>query len=426
MKKALGNVIQSAAVRTLVTIERLQAGAALNPLDPRFREDPYPTYKRLRERDPVHRSRLTGGMVLTRYADCASVLRDPSFSSDDRIRPDFEKNQQTAIRNGVMTAEEVDDRGSMLRLDPPDHTRLRSLVNKAFTPRTVETLRPRIERIVEDQLDAVASAGRMDVIRDLAYPLPVTVIAEMLGIPTEDRERFKHWSDEAIRSLGFGSVGDAKRSMQAYRELRAYLEPIVAQRRSEPREDLISALVVAEEEGDKLSTSEVFATIILLLVAGNETTTNLIGNGMLALLRHREQLELLRNDLSLMGSAVEELLRFDSPVQFTSRMPLEDVVLDGRRLAKGSEVLLVIGAANRDPEQFADPDRLDVTRTDVRHLSFGNGIHYCLGAPLARIEGQIAISALIRRFPNMRPAIEKPRRGDNLLLRGLTALPVVF
>jgi hypothetical protein len=330
------------------------------------------------------------------------------------------------VKRGIMSADEINDRSSMLRMDPPDHTRLRSLVSKAFTPRTVETLRPRIEQIVEDQLDAVAAAGQMDVIRDLAYPLPVTVIAEMLGIPIEDRERFKHWSDEAIRSLGFSNEDDARRSMQATRELRAYLQPIVEQRRREPREDLISALVAAEEQGDKLSTDEVFSTIILLLVAGNETTTNLIGNGLLALLRNPQQLELLRDDPALIENAVEELLRYDSPVQFTSRIPLEQIEIDGRHIPAGKELLLVLGGANRDPAQYVDPDRLDVTRKEIRHLAFGHGIHFCLGAPLARLESQTALLALVQRFPRMRLAVAEPKRGDNILLRGLAELPVTI
>jgi hypothetical protein len=426
MKKALQRAVQAGAIRVLTSIERVQSGVSFNPIDPRFKDDPYPVYKRLREKDPVHRSRLTGGMILSRYNDCSFALRDSRFSTDDRRRPDFAKQQAEAIKRGISTAEEMDDRGSMLRMDPPDHTRLRSLVSKAFTPRTVETLRPRIEQIVEDQLDAVTSAGKMDVIRDLAYPLPVTVIAEMLGIPIEDRERFKHWSDEAIRSLGFSDIDDARRSVQATRELRAYLEPIVEQRRREPREDLISALVAAEEQGDKLSTSEVFSTIILLLVAGNETTTNLIGNALLALLRNPRQLALLRDDPALMPSAIEELLRYDSPVQFTSRIPLEDVEIDGRVLRAGTEVLLVLGGANRDPEQFDDPERLDITRAENRHLSFGHGIHFCLGAPLARLEAPIALLALMQRFPRMQLASARPTRGDNILLRGLAALPITF
>jgi cytochrome P450 len=298
-------------------------------------------------------------------------------------------------------------------------------VSRAFTPRTVQSLRPRIEAIVEEQLDSVAAAGRMEVIGDLAYPLPVIVIAEMLGIPAEDREQFKHWSDEAIRTVGFSNDDDARRSLQAQRELRAYLEPIVAQRRREPREDLISALVAAEDEGDKLTTSEVFATIILLLVAGNETTTNLIGNGLVALLAHPRQWRLLQDDPSLIEGAVEELLRYDSPVQFTSRYPKDDVESEGHVFKAYKEIALVLAAGNRDPEQFEEPDRLDIARIDTHHLSFSHGIHYCLGAPLARLEGAVALSALAQRFPEMRLA-GAPERGDNLLLRGFRTLPVAF
>ena len=423
MKQALKNALQSGVVRALVTVERVQTGVAFNPLDARYRSNPYPTYERLRMKDPVHRSRLTGGLMLSRYDDVASVLRDARFSSDGRKSPTYAKNRAQMIKAGVFEEGE-DEGGSMLRMDPPDHTRLRSLVSRAFTPRTVEALRPRIEQIVEEQLDAVAKSGRMDVIRELAYPLPVTVIAELLGIPTEDRERFKHWSDESIRTLGFGSIEDARRSMRAMRELRAYLEPIAQERRREPREDLLSALVAAEEQGDKLTLDEVYSTITLLLVAGNETTTNLIGNGLLALLRHPDQLRLLRDDPSLIGGAIEELLRYDSPVQFTSRLPSEDVEISGHVLKAREEVLLLLGSANRDPAQFTDPDRLDITRENGHHLSFSHGIHFCLGAPLARLEGQIALSALVRRFPNMRLATDRPQWGENLLLRGLSSLPV--
>jgi cytochrome P450 len=313
---------------------------------------------------------------------------------------------------------------SMLRTDPPDHTRLRGLVSKAFTPRTIETLRPRIEAIVSEQLDAVADAGHMDVIRELAYPLPVIVIAEMLGIPAVDREQFKRWSDEAVASFGVTRISDFVRSRNAFKELQAYFARVAEERRREPREDLLSALLAAEQEGEKLTLQEVFETCILLLVAGNETTTNLIGNGLLALLRHPEQLELLRKDPSLIAGAVEELLRYDSPVQATSRFVLEDVALNGNVVQAGQQVIALLGAANRDPEHFEDPDRLDVTRADNQHLSLSQGIHYCLGAPLARLESQVAFLALLERFPNLRLAIDTPQWGDNLILRGLKSLPV--
>ncbi len=425
MKQAIKQAVQVVAVKALTAVERVQTGVAFNPLERGFRDDPYKHYRRLREKDPIHRSRLLGGSIVTRYRDIEAIVRDPRFSVNDRNRPNYQKNIERGIREGIFEDPEEAFTGSMLRMDPPDHTRLRALVSRAFTPRTVQSLRPRIEELVEEHLDRVAASGHMEVIGDLAYPLPVIVIAEMLGIPIEDRERFKHWSDEAIRTVGFSSDDDARRSMKAQRELKAYLEPVVAQRRRAPREDLISALVAAEEEGDKLTTDEVFSTIILLLVAGNETTTNLIGNGLMALIQHPRQMRLLQDEPSMIEGAVEELLRYDSPVQFTSRHPNEDVEFDGHVFKAHEEVALILASGNRDPEQFEEPDRLDIGRIDTHHLSFSHGIHYCLGAPLARLEGAVAISALAQRFPEMR-LDGTPERGDNLLLRGFTRLPIAF
>jgi cytochrome P450 len=417
------HVLQPVVLRALTAMERLRTGVSFNPLDKRFRADPYPYYRRVRERDPFHRSSLAGGWILARHADVEAVLKDGRFVADERKLPLFEKRRAGMIKDGVLREDDPQVQ-TMLRSDPPDHTRLRGLVSKAFTPRTVEALRPRIEGIVEGRLDAVNGAGEMDVISELAYPLPVIVIAELLGVPVEDREQFKRWSDDAIRSLGGMSAQDLRTSMAAARELRAYFERIAEERRREPREDLLSALLAAEEAGDKLSLDEVYGMCTLLLVAGNETTTNLIGNGLLALLRNPEQLELLRDDPALLENAVEELLRYDSPVQFTGRFVLEDTELNGHEIKAYQQLIVLIGAANRDPEVFPEPERLDVTRTDVRHLAFGHGIHYCLGAPLARLEGQVALGALIERFPNMRLATDSPEWGDNIILRGLKSLPV--
>jgi len=421
----LEHVVQPVAIRALTTVERLRSGVSYNPLDRRYQTDPYPIYRELRERDPFHRSRLAGGWILTRYADVAAVLKDPRFLADDKKLPFQMKQRQQFIKDGLMEADEALS-SSMLRSDPPDHTRLRGLVSKAFTPRTIESLRPRIEAIVQELLDNAATNGQMDIIREFSYPLPVIVIAEMLGVPTEDREQFKRWSDDAVASFGIGSVHDFLRSRDAFRELQSYFERVAEERRREPREDLLSALLAAEQEGDKLTLEEVFATCILLLVAGNETTTNLIGNGLLALLRHPDQLALLRDDPDLIESAVEELLRYDSPVQATSRFVQEDVAIDGHTVAANQQAIVLLGAANRDPERFSDPDRLDITRQDNQHLSFSHGIHYCLGAPLARLEGQIALLALLDRFPNLRLTSDRPTWGDNLILRGLTSLPVTF
>jgi pimeloyl-[acyl-carrier protein] synthase len=391
---------------------------AFNPMDPAFVADPYPTYHRLRAEDPVHHSPL-GFWVLTRYEDVVAVLRDPRFAKEAIAAV-------VAARLGRAPAAPL----SMLDRDPPDHTRLRSLVSKAFTPRVVEALRPHIQKIVDSLLDRVAGANAMDLIEDFAYPLPVIVICEMLGVPFEDHERFKQWGLDIARGLDSILLPPdsdvARRSDAARSALTAYFRELIAERRASPRADLLSGLIAAEEVGDRLREDELLATCILLLVAGHETTVNLIGNGTLALLRHRDQLRRLRKDPGLIASAVEELLRYDGPVQRTARVSGEDVAIAGRTIAKGELVMPFIGAADRDPAQFPDPDRLDITRTDNRHIAFGWGIHFCLGAPLARLEGQIALNTLVRRLPKLALATDKPEYRESLTLRGLSTLPVCF
>jgi cytochrome P450 len=361
--------------------------------------------------------------VLTRYADIVSVLRSPHASAE---RAEIASRRVPAEFQELFTTR----KDSMLNADPPRHTRLRLLVNKAFTPGAVAALGPFIQRFVDDVLDTVGPRGRMDVIRDLAYPLPATVIAEMLGVPHEDRDRFKRWSDDTTALAGNlpGNLPEdvLRRAVEGMRELRAYFAGIVAQRRVEPRDDLISALVKAQEEGERLNEAELLANVVLLLNAGHETTTNLIGNGTLALLRHPDQLRRLREDPALIPTAVEELLRYDSPVQFTSRVLKADLTLGGEQLRAGQTVLLLLGAANRDPAQFPDPDRLDVGRADNKHLSFGLGSHFCLGAPLARLEGRIVFEMLLRRLPGLRLAGPAPVYRQNFNLRGLEALEVAF
>jgi cytochrome P450 len=390
-----------------------------NPMDPAFVADPYPTYHQLRAEDPVHHSPL-GFWVLTRYEDVVATLRDQRFAKEPMIAA-------VAARLGVQpTTIGI----SMLDRDPPDHTRLRGLASKAFTPRVVERLRPRVQEIVDGLLDQVAAAGGMDLIEEFAYPIPVNVICEMLGVPVEDHEQFKGWSLDLARGLDSIMLGPesevAKRSGKAREGLTEYFRGLIAARRASPRADRLSALIAAEEAGDKLSEAELLAMCILLLVAGHETTVNLIGNGMLALLRHPDQLRRLRERPDLIGTAVEELLRYDGPVQRTARTPSEDVTLGGRTIPAGEIVMPFIGAADRDPAQFPEPDRLDITRTENRHIAFGLGIHFCLGAPLARIEGQIAINTLLRRMPKLALAVDTPEHRQSLTLRGLTALPVVF
>jgi len=394
--------------------------SAFNPMDPEFLADPYPTYHRLRDEDPVHHSPMDF-WVLTRYEDVAAVLRDPRFIKEPLV-------SMVAARFGVSVPPGVGL--SMLDRDPPDHTRLRSLVSKAFTPRVVEGLRPRIQKMVDELITRAEAVGTMDLIEEFAYPIPVNVICEMLGVPVEDHERFKGWSLDIARGLDSVWLPPEseipKRSGAARHAIGDYMRGLIAERRASPRGDLLSALIAAEEAGDKLSEDELIATCILLLIAGHETTVNLIGNGTLALLRHPEELRRLRETPGLITSAVEELLRYDGPVQRTARITSTAVTLGGRTIPKGEMVMPFIGAADRDPSQFPDPDRLDLGRADNRHIAFGWGIHFCLGPPLARVEWQIAIDTLVRRLPRLALVNDEPEHRQSLTLRGLKALPVTF
>ena len=396
-----------------------------NPLDPNFRIDPYSVYARLRSESPVHQSAF-GAWVFSRYADCVAILRDPRSSSDGRNSEAYEN----AIEQGLLNSDELEmSSQSFLFLDPPDHTRLRGLVSKTFTPKVVEGLRLHIQSLVDGLLDKVAEKGSLEVIEDLAYPLPVNVICEMLGVPPEDHVTFREWSREAARSLDPEEAlppDVVELRKKTFDSFRGYFSTLIDQRRKEPKEDLISALIAAEEAGDKLTEGELLSTSILLLVAGHETTVNLIGNGMLALLRHPDQLEKLRDDPSLASSAIEELLRYDPPVQLTGRTALEDMEIGGATIRKGQQMVLLLASANRDPDQFPDPDRIDIARKDNRHMAFGFGVHSCLGAPLARIEGEIAISSLLRRFRGLALRTEAPEYKENIVLRGLQSLPVSF
>ncbi|HEY8172339.1 MAG TPA: cytochrome P450 [Dehalococcoidia bacterium] len=396
-----------------------------NPFDPAFRADPYAFYRRLREEQPVSESPL-GFLLLSRYADCVTMLKHPSSSNDFRNSPAF---AEEIAKQGLDADQVMLQTRPFLFMDPPDHTRLRGLVSKAFTPRVVEELRPRIERLVNGLIDEAAARGSLEVIDDLAYPLPVTVICEMLGVPAEDHEQFRAWSREMARGLDPETVippDMLEKRQRAVEQFELFFRRLIEQRRAEPRDDLISALIAAEEAGSKLTENELVATLILLLIAGHETTVNLIGNGMLALLRNPDQLALLRDDPSLIKTAVEELLRYDPPVQLTSRLALEDIELQDRVMPKGQNPVLLIGSANRDPAQFNDPERLDITREDNRHIAFGMGIHFCLGAPLARVEGQIALLALVQRVEGAALAVDQPEYKENITLRGLASLPVHF
>jgi len=400
-----------------------RAPPTFNFLDPAFISDPYPFYHRLRETAPVFKTPM-GFWLLTRFDDVSLVLRDRRFGKDFagsiRRRYGEDRMHEPAIANLAKT---------MLVQDPPDHTRLRGLVNKAFTARRVADMRPRIRKLVDETLDRVADKGGMDVILDLAHRLPVIVICDMLGIPEDHRAAFLAGSNVSGRILE--PVPMSREEMDAANAAmemgNAYFDQLCELRRREPQDDLTTELVRAEEEGDRLSTEELRSNIGLLFGAGHETTTNLIGNGLLALHRQPDQWELLKKDPSLIPNAIEELLRFDSSVQISGRVTLAPVELGGIAIPANENIITLLGAANRDPAQYADPDKLDVTRSNVRPMSFGGGIHHCLGAQLARLEGELVFSALIERFPNLElPEKDRPAWKQSFTLRGLTRLPAVW
>ena len=395
--------------------------AVFNPFLPSFQNNPYPAYASLRASEPVHFSPALQAWVLTGYEDCALVLRDDeTFSSSS----DSASGQLAQVLQQQRREFPLGETPTVLNSDPPVHTRLRTLLNRAFTPRAIEGLRPRIEEIAASLLDdADAPGGRFDVATGFAQPLPIIVIAELLGVPPEDRDRFKRWSVAIARAtdvLNTPAILDAARA--ATRELIACMDEVVAQRRRAPEADILTALSRAEEEGERLSHDELLAFSILLLLAGHETTSNLIGNGLLALAARPELVARLRADRSLLPSAIEELLRYDSSVQGVVRFARRRTELGGRTIEQGAALLPLVGAANRDPAQFANPDELDIERSPNRHLAFGRGIHFCLGAPLARLEGEIALAALLDRFPELRVAEDGLERAGTLLLRGVGRL----
>ena len=400
-----------------------------NPFDPAYPADPYPHFAELRAGDPVHES-LAGPWIVFRYDDVFRLLRDPALSVEDRhVTPTGrgEMFDRVLAERGAESRERGN--GSILNLDPPDHTRLRRLVSKAFTPRTIEGLRPLVERLVDDALDRVAPTGEMDVIADLAFPLPFTVISEMLGMPDADRDQLREWSHAIVKTLDpVITEEDIGAALDGSDAMAAHLDDVIAWKREHPGDDVLTALLHAEEDGDVLSTDELQQQVALLFIAGHETTVNLIGNGTLALLRNRDQLERWRDDPGLDASAVDELLRYDSPVQFSRRITKVDTEFAGRNIPGGSFVLAGLASANRDPDKWGPTvDDLDLGREGAgQHLAFGSGTHFCLGAALARLEGQVAIGRLIRRFPNLDVADPGPAWNGRLNLRGLERLPVAL
>ena len=391
-------------------------------LDPEVLANPYPLFRRLRTEDPVHWDPFLHAWVVTRYKDVVTVLHH--YSAERTPTPEQLAAMGLASLNPI--AEIMVKQ--MLFLDPPAHARLRGLASQAFTPQRVEVLRSHIREITDRLLDKVQAQGRMDVIADLAEPLPCIVTAEMLGVPVDDYQQLKAWSQDFAEMLGNfqHNAERAPRILASVLEMAAYFRSAMREQRLDPRDGLVSSLMNAEIQGDRLSEEEVIANCIVTMVGGQETTTNLIGNGVLALLRNPDQLETLRCNFSLIPSAVEELLRYESPSQHTARLAPEDTILGGRRIRKRQAVIAVMAAGNRDPERFPDPDRLDITRTDNRHLAFGWAAHFCFGAALARIEGQVAFELMLRRLPYL--ALEPGALvwRNNLGLRGMEALLVTF
>jgi cytochrome P450 len=390
--------------------------------------DPYPEYHRLRRDSPAYLDPDFNEVLLTRYADCVAVLRHPRLSSR-RVAEEGLPIPE-AFRWVVGPVIRSLSR-QMLFSDPPDHTRLRALASKAFTPRVVDAMRDRIQALTDSLLDGLAAApGPVDLIREFAQPLPLLVITEMLGVDARDRGRFKTWSEDLALFIGGTTLPQSVvllRGARGMTGLRRYFRAQVRRRRAAgggPGTDLLGALMAAEEQGDQLTEEELLANCALLLAAGHETTSNLIGNGVWSLLRHPDQLQALQADPALIEGAVEEVLRFESPVQWTGRVALEEVRINDLTLPAGQRLAVCLGAANRDPAQFPDPDRFDIRRADSRHLAFSHGIHFCLGAALARLEGQVALGTLAARFPNLRAAATGLEWQANFTLRGLKRLPV--
>ncbi len=411
------DTIRSALASPVLLRERWRSGVAWNPLSARMAQDPYPAYAAMRERDPVHRSLLANAWLFTRHADVDAILRDHRrFSSDPR------KGTLTSRQRKLLPP---DDEFTLLFLDPPDHTRLRALVNKAFARRPVDALEPRIRAILASLLDGIDDPSGFDLMEAVARPLPVIVIAEMLGVPPEDRARFSVWSAQRARLLEPTiSMRERRAGDAAQRAFDDYFRAIVRDRRAAPRDDILSALAQVEDEGERLTEREMLNLLRLLLIAGNETTTNLIGNGTLALLRNPGELERLRDDPGLIPAAVDELLRYDSPTQATFRRALADCEVGGFPLRRRDNIVVLLGAANRDPDAFDDPDRLDIGRDARSHLSLGRGIHHCLGDLLARLEGRIVLEMLLERFPRIGLRAERPRFRTSIVFRGLQALPL--
>ena len=386
-----------------------------NPLLPEVKENPYPYYTYLREHAPAYQIEGLGFWALSRYDDVDYVLKNPNLFSS-----------ATFLASMIGDLNPVPEAPSLVSCDPPDHTRLRKLVNKAFTPRIIRSLESRIREVAQELVGQLAGKSEFDLVYDLSSPLPVIVIAEMLGVKPEDRADFKRWSDDIVLATNrMFTAEDEKRIRESIAEFRVYFQDVITERRKEPREDLTTALIQAEEEDQKLNEWEVLSLLTLLLVAGNETTTNLIGNMMLALLGHPEQMEKLRADPSLIPNAIEETLRFDGPVQGLVRQLTQDVEIAETTLPANTLVFPLVASANRDERKFANPEQFDISRDTEGHIAFGYGIHYCLGAQLARLEAKIAFEELFAQFPSLTETDAPITRMESLIVRGPKSLPLV-
>ncbi|MFD5792314.1 cytochrome P450 [Streptomyces diastatochromogenes] len=397
--------------------------AAFDPWDPYFLADPYPAYAELRAKGRVHYYEPTNQWLVPQHADVSALLRDRRLGRTYQHRFTHEDFGRTAPPAAHEPFHTLNDHG-MLDLEPPDHTRIRRLVSKAFTPRTVEQLKPYVAKLAGELVDRLVAAGGGDLLTDVAEPLPVAVIAEMLGIPESDRAPLRPWSADICGMYELNpSQETAAKAVRASVEFSDYLRELIAERRKEPGDDLISGLIAAHDEGDRLTEQEMISTAVLLLNAGHEATVNATVNGWWSLFRNPDQLAALRADHSLVPSAIEELMRYDTPLQLFERWVLDEIEIDGTTIPRGAEIAMLFGSANHDPEVFQAPEKLDLTRKDNPHISFSAGIHYCIGAPLARIELAASMTALLEKAPTLTLATD-PERKPNFVIRGLEGLDV--
>ena len=419
------NLLLIGAYKTLVIFERLtNKGIALDFISKDYIDNPYKTYNSMRSHKPILFSQTTRLHWVTKMEFAQEMLRDKRFSVDDRKYPIAEKRRKEFKKAGREIMLEQFENPSMLKLDPPDHSRIRKLVQYGFTNRYITSLEPEIKKIIEDCLDKVHNQDSFDLIEDLAKPLPAIVIAKMMGLPNEDLDQFQAWSEDLL--VGVGGIGtskeDIKKSGDAYEALIRYFEEIILSRKTSPGDDFIGKLIQAEESGDKLNIKEMYGTCLLLLIAGHETTTRLIGNGMFTLFNHQDQLSLLQNNHELIPNAIEEMLRYEPPVHATVRFAENEMIYDGKTYKRGTPFAVSIAGANRDPEANKNPNEFDITRDDIKHISFGYGPHMCIGASLARIESKIAFECLFERFKNLELEDKNPIWGRNLIFRGFDNL----